>query len=277
LATGRKYYVMALLSGVTCIVALYVHVHRQGRTTWIDKGLISVTGGLQSFVSNFGQGIKGLVDHYFLLVNAKKRNEELESEVGLLRSRVIAQDEILIENKRLQEQLSFKSKDKEQLLSARVVAHDVSPDFLGIRIDRGSNDGVQLGMGVVHTSGVVGRVLRVTPLYSDVQTLLDPSSNIDVVVQRSRARGILSGQSKQLSCKLKYIDRLDDVMVNDTLVSSDFGHVFPKGLFVGTVTAVIPNSNGILQTVAVKSAVDIYRVEEVFLVFPPKQPEKSIN
>ncbi|NBY19548.1 rod shape-determining protein MreC [bacterium] len=208
---------MALLSGVTCIVALYVHVHRQGRTTWIDKGLISVTGGLQSFVSNFGQGIKGLVDHYFLLVNAKKQNEELQSEVGLLRSRIIAQDEILIENKRLQEQLSFKSKDKEQLLSARVVAHDVSPDFLGIRIDRGSNDGVQLGMGVVHTSGVVGRVLRVTPLYSDVQTLLDPSSNIDVVVQRSRARGILSGQSKQLSCKLKYIDRLDDVMVNDTL------------------------------------------------------------
>ncbi|NBY19547.1 hypothetical protein EBQ74_04740 [bacterium] len=53
--------------------------------------------------------------------------------------------------------------------------------------------------------------------------------------------------------------------------------MFPKGLFVGTVTAVIPNSNGILQTVAVKSAVDIYRVEEVFLVFPPKQPEKSIN
>ncbi len=268
---------MALLSGVTCIVALYVHVHRQGRTTWIDNGIISVTGGLQSVVLGLGQGVKNLVDHYFLLVDAKKKNEQLELEVSSLRSKVITQDELILENKRLQEQLAFKAKEKETLLSAKVIAHDVSPDFLGIRIDRGSDDGVQLGMGVIHTSGIVGRVHRLTRRYSDVVTLLDPSSNVDVIVQRSRARGILSGQSKSLSGKLKYIDRLDDVMVNDILVSTDFGNIFPKGLMVGTITAVIPNSNGILQTISVKSAIDVYRVEEVFLVFPPKQSEKAIN
>lgn len=224
-----------------------------------------------------GRGVKGAVDHYFLLVNVKKQNEELQQEVGSLRSKVVAQDEIVLENKRLQELLALKQKEKENFLSARVVAHDVSPDFLGIRIDRGSLDGVSIGMGVIHNGGVVGRVLRVTPQYSDVMTLLDPSSSIDVIVQRSRARGILSGQSKSLSGKLKYIDRLDDVMVNDTLVSTDFGHIFPKGLLVGTITAVIPNSNGILQTISVKSSVDIYRVEEVFLVFPPKQSEKAVN
>jgi rod shape-determining protein MreC len=277
LATEKKYYVVALLSAVTCILALYIHVHRQGRTTWIDNGIISFTGGLQSGLSQLGQGVKGSVDHYFLLVNAKKRSEQLEEENNALRSKVISQEEILAENKRLQDQLNFKAREKEILVSARVVAHDVSPEFLGIRIDRGSSDGVVPGLGVIHTSGVVGRVQRVTPHYADVLTLLDPSSNLDVIVQRSRARGILSGQSKQLSCKLKYIDRLDDIQVDDILVSSDFGHIFPKGLLVGTVTAVIPNSNGILQTVAVKSGIDIYRVEEVFLVFPPKQTEKAIN
>lgn len=258
---------------MTCIVALYVYVHRQGRTTWIDSGIISVTGGVQSGVTQLGQGLKRTVDHYFLLVDAKKRNEELEKENSLLRSKVISQNEILLENQRLETQLNFKAQEKENLIAARVVAHDVSPDFLGIRINRGARDGVQPGMGVIHTSGLVGRVHRVSPHYSDVLTLLDPSSNIDVIVQRSRARGILSGQSKQLSCKLKYIDRLDDVVVDDILVSTDFGNVFPKGLMVGTVVAAIPNSNGVLQTVVVKSAIDIYRVEEVFLVFPPKQSE----
>lgn len=277
MATGRKYYLLALLSGLTCVVALYIHVHRQGRTTWIDSSIISITGAIQDTYSGMGRGVKGAVDHYFLLVNVKKQNEELQQEVGSLRSKVVAQDEIVLENKRLQELLALKQKEKENFLSARVVAHDVSPDFLGIRIDRGSLDGVSIGMGVIHNGGVVGRVLRVTPQYSDVMTLLDPSSSIDVIVQRSRARGILSGQSKSLSGKLKYIDRLDDVMVNDTLVSTDFGHIFPKGLLVGTITAVIPNSNGILQTISVKSSVDIYRVEEVFLVFPPKQSEKAVN
>jgi len=277
LATGRKYYLVALLSSVTCVVALYVYVHRQGRTTWIDSGIISITGALQSGVSGIAQGVKGVVDHYFLLVDAKKRNEELESEVSALRSKVVSQEEILLENKRLQEQLSLKAKEKETLLAAKVVAHDVSPDFLGIRIDRGLSHGVQLGMGVIHTNGVVGRIHRVTPSYADVITVLDPSSNMDVIIQRSRARGILSGQSKSLTGKLKYVDRLEDVKVDDLLVSTDFGHIFPKGMMVGTVTGVSPNSNGILQSISVKSAVDIYRVEEVFLVFPPRQSEKAIN
>ena len=74
---------------------------------------------------------------------------------------------------------------------------------------------------------------------------------------------------------MKYVDRLEDVAVNDTVVSSGFGGIFPKGLLIGYVSAVIPSPNGILQTVTVKSAVDIYRLEEVFIVLPPAEPEKT--
>jgi len=156
-----------------------------------------------------------------------------------------------------------------------VIAHDVSSDYFLIRIDRGERDGVTVGLGVISTAGLVGRVQRVTPSYSDVLTLIDPTSNIDAIIQRSRARGIISGQAKQLSCRLKYVDRLEDVAVNDTVVASGFGAIFPKGLLLGYVTAVSPNNNGILQTITVKSAVDIYRLEEVFLVFPSTEPAKT--
>jgi rod shape-determining protein MreC len=74
---------------------------------------------------------------------------------------------------------------------------------------------------------------------------------------------------------MKYVDRLEDVAINDAVLSSDFGHIFPKGLLIGYVSAVVPSQNGILQTVTVKSAVDIYRLEEVFVVFPPDEPEKT--
>ena len=65
-------------------------------------------------VLGLGQGVKNLVDHYFLLVDAKKKNEQLELEVSSLRSKVITQDELILENKRLQEQLAFKAKEKER-------------------------------------------------------------------------------------------------------------------------------------------------------------------
>jgi rod shape-determining protein MreC len=132
-----------------------------------------------------------------------------------------------------------------------------------------------VGLGVISPSGVVGRVHRVTKRYADVLTLIDPTSNIDAIIQRSRARGIISGQSKQMTCRMKYVDRLEDVAINDAVLSSDFGNIFPKGLLIGYVSAVVPSQNGILQTVTVKSAVDIYRLEEVFVVFPPDEPEKT--
>jgi rod shape-determining protein MreC len=223
----------------------------------------------------FSHGSRQILDRYLFLVNAQKQNEDLQKEIELLRTKATALQEVEMENARLREALQFRERVEQPLLPAHVIATDVSNDYFGVRVDKGSLQGIKVGMGVISPSGLVGRVLRTAPNYSDVLTLVDPTSNLDAIIQRSRARGIISGQSKQLTCKMKYLDRLEDVAVNDTVVSSGFGNIFPKGLLVGYVTAVIPSANGILQTVTVKPAVDIYRLEEVFIVFPPTQPEKT--
>lgn len=270
----RKYAFFALLTLSICALALYVHRHRQGKTGFIDNVIISLTGYFQKQSIYFVRGAQSFVEHYLVLVNTKKENEDLRKEVAYLRTKLAALQEVETENSRLRESLRFSTQVEQPLLAAHVIAHDVSSDYFGIRVDRGKADGVIAGMGVISPAGLVGRILRVTHSYSDVLTLVDPTSNIDAVVQRTRARGIVSGQAKQVSCKLKYIDRLEDVAVNDTVVSSGFGSIFPKGLLVGYVTAVVPNPSGVLQKVTVKSAVDIYRLEEVFIVFPPAESEK---
>jgi len=271
----RKYAFFALFTVCVCVLALYIHRHRQGQTGKIDNLLISAAGGLQKNFFYLGHGARSVLDHYLFLVNTQKQNDGLETEVTTLRARVAALQEVELENDRLRQALQFRETVEHRLVPAHVIAHDVSSDYFLIRIDRGERDGVTVGLGVISTAGLVGRVQRVTPSYSDVLTLIDPTSNIDAIIQRSRARGIISGQAKQLSCRLKYVDRLEDVAVNDTVVASGFGAIFPKGLLLGYVTAVSPNNNGILQTITVKSAVDIYRLEEVFLVFPSTEPAKT--
>lgn len=273
--TQRKYAFFALITVSVCILALYIHRHRQGQTGRVDNILIGTAGGVQKHFFYMGQGLQSLVDGYFFLVDAKKTAENLQKQNDELQAKLTSMQDVQLENTRLRDALQFKTTITLPLLAAHVVAHDVSSDYLGIRIDRGEVDGIRAGMGVIAPGGVVGRVLRVTANYSDVLALADPTSNVDVLIQRSRARGILSGQAKQLTCKLKYIDRLDDVQVEDTLVTTGFENVFPAGLLVGHVTAVIPNSNGILQTVTVKTAVNIYRLEEVFVVLPPAESKKT--
>lgn len=214
------------------------------------------------------------MNYYVFLVNAAKRNELLEREVAEARQRLIQYQEVEAANRRLSSVLDFKTTLSVKTLPARVIAQDVSVDFLGIRIDRGSRDGIQTGMGVIHPSGVVGTVYRVSDHYADVLTLADPSSSIDAVIQRSRARGIISGEAKSLHCKLKYMDRLEDVSQDDAVVSTNFKGVFPSGLLIGHVSEVSSTPNGILQNITVRTAVDIYRLEEVLVVISSVQSTK---
>ena len=222
-----------------------------------------------------GRGGRSVFDHYFMLVGTQKKNEQLEKENAYLRTTLTAMKEVENENARLRQGLALRGELTQKLEAAHVIAHDISGDYFGVRIDVGSEKGIRPGMGVISPLGVVGRVLRVTKGYSDVLTVLDPTSNVDVVIQRSRVRGVLSGQTGDLQCKLKYVDRLDDVRKEDVVVASGFGGTFPKGLLVGQVAAVAPDRNGVIQNVTVKSAVDIYRLEEVFIVVPPPEPEKT--
>jgi len=273
--TQRKYWFVTSLAFLITILSIYVHRHRQGKTGPIDNILISMSGGAQTNLFYLTHGGRKVFDHYFFLVNAQKRNDELTKEIDLMRTKLVALQEVEAENGRLRESLAFQSRVQAKLLSAHVVATDVSSDYTGIRIDKGSKDGVQVGMGIISPAGLVGRVQRVSQSYSDILTVLDPTSNVDGIVQRSRARGIVSGQSKQVQCKMKYLDRLDDIAVNDVIVSSGFGSVFPKGLLIGTVSSVTLSSNGILQLVTVKTAVDIYQLEEVFIVLSSPESEKT--
>jgi rod shape-determining protein MreC len=273
--TQKQYGIFALVTLCVCVLALYIYRHRQGETGRIDSILISGAGSFQKTFFLLGKGGRSVADHYLALVNTQKRNEELEKEVAYLKTKLAALQEVENENVRLRKSLDFRAEITQKLIAAHVVAHDISADYHGVRIDRGSDHGIAAGMGVISPSGIVGRVLRVTPNYADVVTVLDPTSNVDIVVQRSRVRGILSGLEGELSCTLKYIDRLDDVLKDDTVVASGFGNIFPKGLLVGQVTSVTPDRNGVIKAVTVKTAVDIYRLEEVFIVVPPPEPEKA--
>ena len=272
--SNNKLVVLGLLTVTVCFLSLYIHQHRSGRTGRVDSALNWATGNLQANTNFLGQGVRNLSNHYFFLVNAAKKNEVLEKEIAEAKQRLVQLQEIEASNRRLSSVLDFKSTLSVKTIPAKVIAQDISADFIGIRIDRGSRDGIQVGMGVIHPSGVVGTVYRVSDHFADVLTLADPASNIDAVIQRSRARGIISGESKTLNCKLKYMDKLEDVSQDDAVVSTHFRGVFPSGLLIGYVTEVTSTPNGILQGITVKTAVDIYRVEEVLVVISSVQSAK---
>lgn len=230
-----------------------------------DRIIIGLTSPIQSFLTWTLDSITEFFQNYVFLLNTREQNNLLLEQNRRLLGQIAQLRESKEENERLKKILKFQEDFAIKTTVARVIAKDVTTEFRSVRINRGSDQGIRKNMAVLTHDGVVGRVLRVTAQTADVVTLLDFQSAVDVVVERSRARGIVAGLSDQL-CELKYALRTDDIQVGDILVSSGLGGIFPKGVPVGVVSRVNKKPFGITQEVEVRPSVDFARLEEVMVV-----------
>ena len=84
---------------------------------------------------------------------------------------------------------------------------------------------------------MVGRVDRVGNVYAKILLITDINSKIPVMVEKSRTRGILSGDNTSLP-KMVFTPLDADLDVGDRIVTSGVAGVFPVGLPVGKVISV---------------------------------------
>ncbi len=211
------------------------------------------------------QGVSLLWNRYVALVGVTRENERLRAEIVSLRERLKAQQEAVLENRRLKDLLRFAETQDRRTVGARVVGHDVSPWFQAIFIDAGTEEGVEPGMAVVTPAGGVGRVHKVYRGVSEVILLSDGRSAADVIIERSRVRAVAEGTGGNV-CRLKYVSPTMDVAVGDRVLFSGFDGSMPKGVLLGTVVSVDRPKESLFLKVQVQCAVNFLSQEEVLVV-----------
>jgi rod shape-determining protein MreC len=88
---------------------------------------------------------------------------------------------------------------------------------------------------------------------------------VSCVDKRSRVVGILEWKDHSYF-RLSNVSVVEDVQVGDTLITSGFGGVAPKGFPVAVVSKVTPDIDGLSLRVEAKSQIDFRSLEEVFVV-----------
>ena len=137
-----------------------------------------------------------------------------------------------------------------------------------MRRDDTAAPGIKPNMPVLSLEGVVGTVLRVAGESVQVQLAVDSGFGVDVVVERTGARGFVrgAGDNARYVVRVEYVQSSDSINVGDVLVTSGFGCRFPKGLPVARVTKVVKRDFGIYQSVEAEPVVDFSRLTEVLIV-----------
>jgi rod shape-determining protein MreC len=225
---------------------------------WILRPLQVVSQGTVNWIKNLGE-------NYNTLSGFKADNERLRKRIEILEVEKQKLMEADATNRRLQQLLEFRTQLPGRAITASVIANSATSWFQSCLLDKGSADGVRKGMAVLTPLGVVGQVVAVTGRTAKVLLLTDPNSGVDVLVQRTRSRGIVSG-SLDIGTVLKYVKRSEDVQEGDRLITSGNDGVFPKGVMVGAVIKVRKQHLGLFQYIEVLPAVHSARVEEVLIV-----------
>ena len=159
-------------------------------------------------------------------------------------------------------------------ITASIIAASASSWFKSCLLDKGSADGIRTGMAVVTPLGALGRIIELAPHTAKVLLIIDPNSGVDVVVQRTRARGIVSG-SLENGPIMKYVKHSEDVQVGDRLVTSGLDGIYPRGMMVATVTTVRKQTVGLFQQIGVMPAVTLERTEHVLVVSAQQVQERK--
>lgn len=258
---------LVLLLGLVLTLVLIFLVSTLGSQKFsvMHKLILEATGPVQKVVTNAAGYLSLFTEKYSDLVNVREENKRLWDELLESRAAAYRNKEALATNTRLQKLLDFRENFDQPMLAAKIIGKDPSLWFRTVIIDRGSNDGLTKGMPVVNGEGIVGQVFAVSPNYSKVLLAIAPSSALDVLLQKSRVRGILKGTGS-LSYKLDYVLKTVDVQEGDQVVTAGYGGVFPTGMPVGVVSKVVRKRRGMFLDIEVKPAVDFLTLEELLII-----------
>ena len=150
--------------------------------------------------------------------------------------------------------------------TATVIGRDPGLGIRSIIIDKGTDDGIQVGMPVEGARGLVGQIFRVTANSSQVVLVTDSASAIPARLGDSRATGLLRGGGLGGSMTIEWIDLQYQVAVGEVVLTSGLGGKFPQDMVIGRVVDVERSEAELFQQATVQAGVDFDALEIVFVV-----------
>lgn len=203
----------------------------------------------------------------------RAENRRLREEIQRLRVDALWVSEAVDENRRLRHLLDLRNRLPVSTLPGEVIAREWGGWVRSLTINRGRGDDIRRLTAVISPDGLVGRIVDVRLGASIVQVLTDPSSTVGAHALRTRTPGIVEGEPRG-TIRFKYMARDGaGIAVDDVIVTSGLGGVFPRGVPIGRVRAIDDRGSALFHYALLAPAVDFARVDEVLLVTGEAKPD----
>ncbi|PVH24658.1 rod shape-determining protein MreC [Sphingobacterium corticibacter] len=202
-------------------------------------------------------------------------NEDLARENALLRQRL--QKYILRDTVDSIPLADSIDESRYEFIVAEVVNNSIHQKSNYLTLSKGTKAGIEKGMGVITSNGVVGIVLHVSPNFSTVRSLLHPDSRVSVTLDSTEAFGSLvwGNNIDPKLAMLRDIPNHIKAEKGQVIRTSGFS-LFPKGIKVGEVAETGIASGESFLDIRVRLSTNFYKLHHVYVVKDNLEEEKQM-
>ena len=162
-----------------------------------------------------------------------EENKTLKEKLSFELSKNYNSEYILEENKRLKSTIDETTFLTSEIIG-KVLIDKKSPFLRSVIINRGSKDGVELGMAVMDKSFLIGKVVEVSFTTSRVLLLSDLNSKVPVDIMPNNIQSILSGTGGDDGV-IQYIRQQELIEKDAVVFTSGAGGLFRSGIPIGKI------------------------------------------
>lgn len=205
------------------------------------------------------------LNHWKSYLALNQVNEDLAQENAFLREqlqRFLLTDNLQVDT--LQDSLNL---ERYLFIPATIANNSIHQKNNFITLNKGSNDGLEKGMGVIAPNGVVGIILNVSENFSSVQSLLHTDTRISVVLDSTEVFGSLVWGDNTDARYAMVRDIPNHVIVEEgqNIYTSGFS-LFPEGIKVGEIIETGITSGESFLEARIKLTTDFSALHHVYVI-----------
>ena len=267
-------YVLLIMT-ILCAVIIGCSLKTSGSGP-VSAAAGAVLAPMQKGVNQLGSGLTNLRGHLRTKKSLEKENEELRTQLADAQQNL---NQVQLNQEELDNLKSLYDMDQNYAdydkIAANVIGKDAGNWFSVFLIDRGSNDGITVGMNVLADGGLAGIVIQVGPNYAKVRSIIDDNSNVSARNLSTSDLCVVSGSLKTMneSSLIDFDDlrdKEDQAKVGDQIVTSNISDMFLEGIPIGYITDIKTDSYNLTKSGHIAALVGFELLDDECVILPTK-------
>lgn len=274
--TRRPQLILFILTAC-CVISMGYYYIKKENIVSVGQVAGAITVPVQKGVNKLGSIFFNFDQERLSKEEAMAKIESLEDENKELKEQMVSYDQKIQEYQDMRALLELKSEYADyDTVGATVIFSDMTGNwFSTFTIDKGTDDGLEVGMNVLSGGGLVGYISDIAKGHAVVTSIINDNVNVSAMQSTTGDACVVTGHLPYMKehglLKLQYMDTDFNISRDNVIVTSNISDRYLPGLVIGYAQDVTVDENGLAASGYLKPAADFKHIRNVLVVTTQKQ------